>query len=162
MVDGKSMCAAWTGHSPTSCTSGSTVYMDMVTVTAAPAATLPVSGFIITPGGSSLKKYTCSPPRSRVGSARCYWNRCGAQCSHPARNDSLQVRVGRHCCYWNGYGAQCGHPAQKGPLTASDRPVFLILSIFSLVVATDMTPKSMALGMKVHLASSASARHVSV
>ena len=34
------------------------------------------------------------------------------QCSQPAQRTASLSRVGSACCYWNGCGAQCSHPAQ--------------------------------------------------
>ena len=45
--------------------------------------------------GVSIAAPTC-PPAEPGGSARCYWNGYGTQCSHPAQGGAYPSRVGQH------------------------------------------------------------------
>ena len=47
------------------------------------------------------------------GSACCYWNRCGAQCSHPARTARPLSRVDRHLCCWKWLRSAVQPPGAK-------------------------------------------------
>ena len=75
------------------------------------------------PGGLAVDRSAVGDPAvvdrhvwGQVGSACCYWNRSGTQCSHLAQGKPLFEPGGSACRYWNGYGAQCSHPAQGKPL----------------------------------------------